>query len=95
MVAGVLRRRGQVDFTPEQLRFLKYGRVIDTTRLVEEFGHEPTFGVRDAFDDFVSRRRITGLVDRDELGRWERDLYDFIARRGQERFVATRRGVRP
>ena len=95
LVAGVLRRRGQVDFTPEQLRFLQYGRVIDTTRLVEDFGYEPVLGVREAFEDFVSRRRISGLVDRDELGRWERDLYDFIARRGQERFVAARRGTRP
>ena len=95
VVGGLLRLRGQVDFTPEQLRFLQYGRVLDTTRLVEDFGYRPVFGVREAFEDFVSRRRITGLVDRDELGRWERDLYDFIARRGQERFVAARRGDRP
>lgn len=94
LVGGVLRRTGEVDFTPEQLRFLQYGRVIDTTRLVEQFGYEPEFGVRDAFEDFVSRRRITGLLDREEIGRWERDLYDFIARRGQERFVAARRGGR-
>lgn len=93
LVGGLLRRQGQVDFTPEQLRFLQFGRVIDTTRLVEDFGHRPSFGVREAFEDFVSRRRITGLVDRDELGRWERDLYDFISRRGQERFVAARRGA--
>lgn len=95
LVGAVLRRRGQVDFTPEQLRFLQFGRVIDTRRLVEDFGYEPTYGVREAFEDFVSRRRITGLLDRDEIGRWERDLYDFIARRGQERFVAARRGGRP
>lgn len=95
LVGAVLRSRGQVDFTPEQLRFLQYGRVIDTTRLVEQFGYEPAFDVREAFEDFVSRRRITGLLDRDEIGRWERDLYDFISRRGQERFVAARRGDRP
>ena len=93
-MGGVVRRTGRVDFTPEQLRFLQYGRVIDTTRLVEEFGYAPVFEVRAAFEDFVERRRITGLVDRDEIGRWERDLYDFIARRGQERFVAARRGGR-
>lgn len=94
LVGAVLRGTGEVDFTPEQLRFLQFGRVIDTTRLVEQFGHEPAFGVREAFEDFVSRRRITGLLDREEIGRWERDVYDFIARRGQERFVAGRPGGR-
>ena len=94
LVGAVVRRAGRVDFTPEQLQVLQYGRVIDTTRLVDEFGYEPVFGVREAFEDFVARRRITGLLDRDEIGRWERDLYDFIARRGQERFVAARRGGR-
>ncbi len=94
-VGAVVRRTGRVDFTPEQLRFLQFGRVVDTSRLEEEFGYEPAFDVREAFEDFVARRRITGLLDRDEIGRWERDLYDFIARRGQERFVAARRGSRP
>lgn len=92
LVAALLRNRGRIDFTAEQLRFLQFGRVLDTTRLVEQFGYEPAFGVREAFEDFVTRRRITGLLDREEIGRWERDLYDFIARRGQERFVAARRG---
>jgi len=95
LVGAVVRRQRRVDFTPEQLRFLQFGRVTDTTRLVEEFGYVPVYGVREAFEDFVSRRRITGLLDREEIGRWERDLYDFIARRGQERFVAARRGARP
>lgn len=94
LVGALVRRTGRVDFTPEQLRFLQFGRVVDTTRLSEVLGYEPAFGVREAFEDFVARRRITGLLDRDEIGRWERDLYDFIARRGQERFVAARRGSR-
>lgn len=94
LVGAAVRRSGRVDFTPEQLQFLQFGRVIDTTRLREGFGYEPVFGVREAFEDFVARRRITGLLDRDEIGRWERDLYDFIARRGQERFIAARRGSR-
>ncbi len=93
LVAGVAGRRG-VDATPEQLRLLRFGRVADTTRLTEEIGYHPTYDVREAFEDFVSRRRIQGLVDRDEVGRWEQELYDFIARRGQERFVAARRGGR-
>lgn len=92
-VSQLAGRRG-VDATPEQLRLLRYGRVADTTRLTDELGYHPVYDVREAFEDFVSRRRISGLVDHAEVGRWERELYDFIARRGQERFVAARRGGR-
>jgi UDP-glucose 4-epimerase len=92
VVGSLLRSSRRVDFTPEQLRFLQFGRVSDTTAMVETLGYHPIYDVRAAFEDFVSRRSITGLLDRDEIGRWERELYDFIARRGQERFVAARRG---
>lgn len=90
VVASLAGRRG-VDTTPEQLRLLRHGRVADITRLTDELGHRPVYDVREAFEDFVSRRRIEGLVDRDEVGRWEQELYDFLARRGQERFVSARR----
>ena len=93
LVSGLVRRRG-VDATPEQLRLMRFGRVADTTRMQREFDHECVYDVREAFEDFVSRRRISGLLDREEIGRWEQELYDFIARRGQERFVAARRGGR-
>lgn len=91
-VGGLLNRTGRVDITSEALRFLQHGRAVDTTRLREELGYRPRFSSRATFEDFARQRRITGFVDRDEVGRWERDLYDFIARRGQERFVAARRG---
>jgi UDP-glucose 4-epimerase len=91
-VGGVLGRSGRVDVTGEALQFLHHGRAVDTTALRAEFGFTPRYGSRATFEDFARRRRITGLVDRDEVVRWEKDLYDFIARRGQERFVATRRG---
>jgi UDP-glucose 4-epimerase len=90
-VAGLVRRSRRVDFSPEQLRFLQFGRVADLARLREGFGYEPRYSTRAAFEDFVARRRIRGLVDRDEVVRWERELYDFIQRKGQERFVAARR----
>lgn len=91
-VAGLVRRSQRVDFSPEQLRFLQFGRVGDIGRLRKGFGYEPRYSTREAFEDFVARRRITGLVDRDGAVRWERDLYEFLARKGQERFIAARRG---
>jgi UDP-glucose 4-epimerase len=80
-----------MDFTPEQLRYLKYGRVADISALRFKFGYQPKWSSRAAFEDFVARRRISGLVNRDEVIRWERELYDFIQRKGQERWTAARR----
>jgi UDP-glucose 4-epimerase len=92
-VGGLVRRSRRMDFSPEQLRFLQFGRVADISRLQDHFGYQPKYTTRDAFEDFVSRRRIRGIVNRDDVIRWERDLYDFIQRKGQERFVAARRGT--
>jgi UDP-glucose 4-epimerase len=90
-VSGAIRRTRRMDFTPEQLRYLKYGRVADISALRFKFGYQPKWSSRAAFEDFVARRRISGLVNRDEVIRWERELYDFIQRKGQERWTAARR----
>ena len=58
MVGGMFRRFGLVDFSPEQLRFLEHGRVVDSSRLRTQFGYTPTFTTAEAFEDFV-RARIT------------------------------------
>ncbi|MEX1178698.1 MAG: NAD-dependent epimerase/dehydratase family protein [Nitriliruptor sp.] len=90
-VAGAFRRGRKADVASDQLEFLRYGRGVDTTRLVEEFGYTPRWSTHAAFEDYLGRRRITGLIDRDEVIRWERELYDFIQRKGQERFLAAQR----
>ena len=90
-VAGVAQRSRKIDITADQLRFLQFGRVVDTTRMRQELGFTPRYTSREAFEDFVRRRRIRGLVDRDDVVRWERELYDFLQRRGQERFLAQQR----
>jgi UDP-glucose 4-epimerase len=87
-VASLARRTRRADVSPDQLRFLQFGRGIDTTRLQTVFGYQPRFSSRAAFEDFVRRRRITGLLDRDEVVRWEREVHDFLQRKGQERFLA-------
>jgi UDP-glucose 4-epimerase len=83
-LAGMVKRAGRVDFSPEQLQFLLYGRVGDITRLRTVFGYEPRYGTRAAFEDFIAGRRIAALVDRDTALRWERELYDFITRKNNE-----------
>jgi UDP-glucose 4-epimerase len=90
-LANVARRSRRADVSSDQLRFLLLGRGVDTTRLREDFDFTPRFSSRAAFEDFVRRRRITGLLDRDEVVRWEREVSDFLQRKEQERFLAAQR----
>lgn len=52
-LGGLLRRTRMADFSPEQLRFLNFGRVVDTTRLRQDFGYVPRFTTEQAFADFL------------------------------------------
>jgi UDP-glucose 4-epimerase len=90
LTGNLLRRTGRIDFSPEQLRFLQFGRIADITRLREVFGYEPQYSTRDAFDDYVARRRIRRIAETHPPAAWDRELFDFIQRKGQERFAAAR-----
>ena len=59
----MFRRTGLVDFSPEQLQFLQFGRGVDTTRLRDDFGYTPQFTTIEAFDDFVSGSGLTRIMD--------------------------------
>lgn len=87
-VAGLVYRRRHIDVSPEQLRFLQFGRAIDTTRLRTDLGYQPRYSSRAAFEDFVRRRRIRGLVAHDEVRRLEHEVNVFLARHDQRRFLA-------
>lgn len=89
-LAGIVRRTGRVDFPPDQLQLLYYGRVGALDRLRDVFGHRPAYTTVAALDDFIASRRIAPLVDRSRVVRWERELYEFVTRKGQERFLAER-----
>lgn len=92
-VASLVRRTRRVDFSPEQLRFLQFGRGVDIDHLQQEFGWTPAYSSREAFEDFIGQRRIRAVVKRDDVVRLERELYDFLQRKGQERFLASRRST--
>jgi UDP-glucose 4-epimerase len=59
-------------FSPEQLRLLDFGRVVDTTRLRTAFGFIPRWTTAQAFDDFVRGRALTPLVGRERIEDVER-----------------------
>ncbi|MFN8097624.1 MAG: NAD-dependent epimerase/dehydratase family protein [Dermatophilaceae bacterium] len=48
------RRAGLIDFSPDQLELLVYGRGIDTTAMRTRFGFAPAYTTREAFADFVA-----------------------------------------
>lgn len=62
LVGRWVRARGFADFSPEQVRFLTHGRVVDTTRLRSRFGYTPRWTTRAAFDDFVHARRLNEVL---------------------------------
>ena len=52
-VGRLSRRFGFVDYSPEQMRFLNFGRVVDTTVLREEFGYKPRYTTETALNDYA------------------------------------------
>ena len=77
-VGGLVRRARLVDFSPEQLRFLTYGRGVDTARMRDELGFTPAFSTVGTFDDFV-RTRLDPLLTRDRVEAAERGLARLLA----------------
>jgi UDP-glucose 4-epimerase len=62
VVSRVFRGARLVDFSPEQMRLLNFGRVVDNRRLREQFGFTPRWTTVQAFDDFVRGRALRPVV---------------------------------
>jgi UDP-glucose 4-epimerase len=80
-VGSVFRRAGLVDFSPEQMQFLQFGRGVDTARLRNDFGYDAGYTTRAAFDDFVGGRNLRKYVDPERLEHLERRLLSNAERR--------------
>jgi UDP-glucose 4-epimerase len=81
-IGQVLRRLGVADFSPEQMRFLTHGRVVDTARMKTVLGFEPRYSTVAAFDDFVAQQQVSGPLSPDVVGAVERRLLDVLVRTG-------------
>ncbi|GAA4235417.1 UDP-glucose 4-epimerase [Streptosporangium album] len=60
LLGDLARGAGLVDFSPEQLRLMCHGRVVDTTRLAGRLGWIPAFSTPAAFEDFLRARDLAG-----------------------------------
>jgi UDP-glucose 4-epimerase len=77
-MGALFGRTGLIDFSPEQLRFLLFGRGVDTTRMRAEFGHRMRFTTVEAFDDFVSGSGLRRIVDPERVEAAERLVRDLV-----------------
>jgi UDP-glucose 4-epimerase len=59
--AALARGRNIVDFSRDQLDFLRFGRVVDCRRLAEAYGITPR-PTPEAFDDFVAGHALMSLL---------------------------------
>lgn len=66
-ISKFVRGAKLVDFGAEQLRYLNFGRVVDTTKLRNEFGYTPRWTTREAFDDYVRGRLPHRITDPERL----------------------------
>jgi UDP-glucose 4-epimerase len=78
----VVRRARLADFSPEQIRFLAHGRVVDTSRAKAELGFAPKYTSREAFDDFVDGQHISGPLSPEIVTGVERQLASALTRSG-------------
>ncbi len=81
-VAALVQRSGRADVSADQLRFLQFGRGVDTTRLRTELGFTPVYTTRQAFQAFLEDARVERSYTRDDVLRVERELGRLLARLG-------------
>ena len=62
-VDSLWRATRNIELDREQLDYLSYGRVMDTTRMRSELGYITKWTTAEAFDDYVRGRGLTPIVD--------------------------------
>ncbi|MER5779897.1 NAD-dependent epimerase/dehydratase family protein [Streptomyces sp. NPDC002039] len=67
-VGSALRAVGVTDFSPEQIRLLTHGRVVETTQMRDTLGFAPLYTTAETFADFA-RSRGSGLLPPERVAR--------------------------
>jgi UDP-glucose 4-epimerase len=73
-MSRIFRGARLVDFSPEQMRLLNFGRVVDNSRLRRVFGFSPRWTTMQAFDDFVRGRALRPVLGPDQVEAIERGV---------------------
>ncbi len=69
-VDSLRRLNNYTEINREQLNYLSFGRVMDTTRMKAELGYHPKWSTAEAFSDYVRGRGLTPIID----PKWVRSL---------------------
>jgi UDP-glucose 4-epimerase len=69
-VDSLRRATRYTELDREQLDYLSYGRVMDTSRMRNDLGYSPKWTTAEAFDDYVRGRGLTPIID----PRWVRSM---------------------
>ncbi|HTY71718.1 MAG TPA: NAD-dependent epimerase/dehydratase family protein [Actinomycetes bacterium] len=78
-LGGFGRRTRLVDFSPEQMSFLTYGRGIDTRRMRDRVGFAPHWTTAATFAEFVRSRDMRGPLESERLEAIEDRVLDVLA----------------
>jgi UDP-glucose 4-epimerase len=63
VVDSLTRATRYTEVDREQLNYLSYGRVMETTRMRKDLGYSPKWTTAEAFDDYVRGRGLTPIID--------------------------------
>ena len=85
LAAAAMRRSGILDWPPHLLRLIQYGRVVDVRKLTEEFGFLPGYSSRETVEDFAAKHRVRDLLAEQNRYTYEKDLEEFLQRKGARR----------
>jgi hypothetical protein len=77
-----MRRSGLLDWPAHLLGLIQYGRVVDIGRLTDEFGFTPRYTSRETVEDFAANSRVRHLLEEQNQYRYEKDLEEFLQRKG-------------
>jgi UDP-glucose 4-epimerase len=69
-VDSLRRATSYTELDREQLDYLSYGRVMDTSRMRNDLRYNPKWTTAEAFDDYVRGRGLTPIID----PRWVRSM---------------------
>jgi UDP-glucose 4-epimerase len=78
-VGRLVRRSGMVDFSPSQMQFLNFGRVVDTTKLEKEFPYTPRYTTVEAFESFLRERPLIPVISGRQLAQAEQAIGRVLA----------------
>jgi UDP-glucose 4-epimerase len=74
------RRFGFIDYSPEQMRFLNFGRVVDTSVLRTRFGYTPRYSTEEALADYA--RTVPPVIAPDVIARVSGGVEGLVGRLG-------------